>query len=652
MNEPEWVERFNRDLDRLLLGPAAPDLGDAPQDYRQALELARRLQTVDFSAASSKQALLQQRLMPRAEAQLRKRARWNAVRERMQGASQALVWTALAVFLVTILSWTIRNLLPTQIPARAEPLLVEAGTVHRTEYSQFRSDRRHLGVALPPGWAVVEGEQLVDTRFVGLVAFNSWGEAGYWAGPVERQEGMGVVAEYSPELVLGQIPANGAYIVLGYFGGELSEETYGPEHAQQGLDEAWIGTDCRESGDPAGFTAAGFFKWGRRLRLEVVCGPEASDETARAVGALLESWRFDPVPAGDSGWATVTARQLLPGATDPSAFPIIAAELAAGETDRRSVQQETIVRTTLVEALEGKVVSVIFNYRWSAPAAGPLAQDCPPENCRWWRFEARPDGEVVLTAEGGAPLPGAPQPQSAPEAGEAPAAPAAQTVPPIVEDSPVGPLNLASSPEEIRARLDESWELWDTLWVDAQVTTSYEGETEIVREQVWVDQPDYSLWLSGPFDGEPALVRTVADGKGVLHDLAERSYQEFDRPRLVPSLLYKVVFPSWSIGLRAGDFLAVQEDEVAGRKTLVVDYTNIEGRRSDRFWIDASTGVILHWVHFPARSTGSNGREVFLEVLVTDLAYDVAFPGGLFDLSAAPPQAFADDYQLKNRNDP
>jgi hypothetical protein len=59
----------------------------------------------------------------------------------------------------------------------------------------------------------------------------------------------------------------------------------------------------------------------------------------------------------------------------------------------------------------GDMVLVTFTYRWDAPATGGLPDDCPPDRCRWWRFEARPSGEVVLVENGGAEPP-TPTPQA------------------------------------------------------------------------------------------------------------------------------------------------------------------------------------------------------------------------------------------------
>jgi hypothetical protein len=126
-----------------------------------------------------------------------------------------------------------------------------------------------------------------------------------------------------------------------------------------------------------------------------------SDQIAAEVSQMLESWRFDRVPIGDFGWATVSSRQLLPPEVDPQAFPI----LAPGHSDS-SIQQGKIQRITKAGMIRGDVVWVSFFYRWDVPETGSIPHDCPADSCHWWRFEARPDGEVVIVEEGGADLPG------------------------------------------------------------------------------------------------------------------------------------------------------------------------------------------------------------------------------------------------------
>jgi hypothetical protein len=264
--------------------------------------------------------------------------------------------------------------------------------------ARFRSQAAHLEVDLPAGWAASEQGGLLARPFEGLVAFNSWGAEGFWARQVASATNEGLSFSYSPETVLGQVPVDGAYIVLVDFSGgpPTSPEEYGPEHTSRDLEGLWEPGDCRASG-PSDST---FFKWGRRLRLEVYCGSQAGEETRAAVDRLLASWRFDSLPAGDVGWATVTARQLLPPQVNPAAFPIL-----TGSPTESLSQRRDILWMTRADVLQGGIVAVTFTLRWEVPQAGTMMDGCPPDSCHWWRYEARPDGQVLLAEEGGAALP-------------------------------------------------------------------------------------------------------------------------------------------------------------------------------------------------------------------------------------------------------
>jgi len=274
------------------------------------------------------------------------------------------------------------------------------------EEGHFRSERFHLEVGLPPGWAAAEGPTSLARPYMGWVAFNSWGEDGFWASEVVTETDQEVHASYRPEDVLGQLPPDGAYVVLSRFArGPQSVQGHGPEHKGQGLADLWTMSDCREGDTHVGATVVPFFRWGRGLRLEVYCAADATDATAAQVNDLLDTWRFDEVPAGDFGWASLEARQQLPASVQPDRFPL----LADGPGPSSSQREDTIWTTSggYLEALatpgtqipEATVI-VTFTYRWDAPLGGTLPLDCPPDRCHWWRFEARPDGDIVFIDQG------------------------------------------------------------------------------------------------------------------------------------------------------------------------------------------------------------------------------------------------------------
>ena len=258
----------------------------------------------------------------------------------------------------------------------------------------FRSDECHLEVILPPGWAAASPEAPVF-RLSGLVAFNSWGEAGFWAGMLRNR--------YSSEIIMEQIPDGGVYVQLvEIVGPAVIQGHYEGEHERDDLGGLWERKDWRVGKTIQGVTSIDFYKWGRSLNIGVYCNRDASDATVEAVNALLESWLFDAVVAGDVGWAAVEAWHLLPPVVEPMKFPV-------PSTGYQPVtifpeEHESIARITKTK-VQRETVVVTFMYRWGDPERD-WSTECPSDRCHWWIIEAWPSGEVVLTEEGGAVLPG------------------------------------------------------------------------------------------------------------------------------------------------------------------------------------------------------------------------------------------------------
>ncbi len=63
MNERDWADRFNRDVNGLLNVAWRTDSEPAPAEYHQALDLARTLATADFSTESQVRQALRHRLL-------------------------------------------------------------------------------------------------------------------------------------------------------------------------------------------------------------------------------------------------------------------------------------------------------------------------------------------------------------------------------------------------------------------------------------------------------------------------------------------------------------------------------------------------------------------------------------------------------------
>ena len=67
MNERDWADRFSHDVDNLLNKSGRIDFEPLPDDYRDALILARTLATTDFSPASQVRHRLRRRLIEKLD---------------------------------------------------------------------------------------------------------------------------------------------------------------------------------------------------------------------------------------------------------------------------------------------------------------------------------------------------------------------------------------------------------------------------------------------------------------------------------------------------------------------------------------------------------------------------------------------------------
>jgi hypothetical protein len=259
----------------------------------------------------------------------------------------------------------------------------------------YRSDQNYLTVDLPYGWEAAEGPRYLAHPFEGEVAFNSWGEEGFWTPEIRSGNSF----TYSPETVVSQVPGGGAYVALVRIGGPpiVNPDSYPTEYALNDLSGLMQPHDWREnSGTSAYFRE--FYKWGRSLRLEIACRPDASDDTVNALNDLLQSWRFDALPAGDAGWAFTVARQLLPEEVVPLRF-----------RDQSSMSHDqSVARKSEVEVGPDKTVHFRFTYFWDLPSSPDTGDfDNPSDTFHWWEIDVLPPGEAILSAQGGVPLPAA-----------------------------------------------------------------------------------------------------------------------------------------------------------------------------------------------------------------------------------------------------
>jgi hypothetical protein len=212
------------------------------------------------------------------------------------------------------------------------------------------------------------------------------------------------------------------------------------------------------------------------------------------------------------------------------------------------------------------------------------------------------------------------------------------------------PLSMYSTSAEIRQRLLESPANWQTIFIDAQVTSPTDSPR---RVQVWVDQPNLSVRsLSGDPNGAASDLR-VTDGMSLLY-LNILTGESKLVPFLDPSMnvpytpapinirpgeiqshplfsapdpaMSSLLFPS-DIAQNEGTFKPVGMDVIAYHLVLIVDWTYIQNDLpSYRAWVDVSTGVFLRFQQFDK----GGSTDVTSEVTVMRVDYNLPFPSSFF----------------------
>jgi len=173
MNERGLAERFSQDVDRLLNEAGQTDAEPLPTEYRQALDVARRLASTDFSPESRSRLALRRRLLSQMDA----REEWQPQKE---ASMRTFFWkrrsavtaaaTLATILLVLTLAW------PGVLTAAAQSLqtflqslvLGEQTTVHQV------SPEMAPAAQTPPATPIVEwrGDIWIIRTAIGNFAGN------------------------------------------------------------------------------------------------------------------------------------------------------------------------------------------------------------------------------------------------------------------------------------------------------------------------------------------------------------------------------------------------------------------------------------------------------------------------------------------------
>lgn len=217
------------------------------------------------------------------------------------------------------------------------------------------------------------------------------------------------------------------------------------------------------------------------------------------------------------------------------------------------------------------------------------------------------------------------------------------------------PISMRSDSQAIQLLILQSQGLWHTIWADAQVIyygpSAYIGPARFSRFQVWVSQPDQarqgsSLEISGPLTGAPLFSYLAMNGHRYFSSwrfsatIMDPPWFDTRDEYLRGSPLQDMVFPGRSEWLtRGGSFKAVENGEVSGRRSLVVDWYNADGMREQRLWVDVRNGLVLRQQKYG----GEGFATLISDAIFTGLTLDKDFPAAVYRPERALPANFAAD---------
>jgi hypothetical protein len=126
--------------------------------------------------------------------------------------------------------------------------------------------------------------------------------------------------EYGPPTTIKQLPVGTVYMDIGYW--DSPSPRFGPNiHDMEAADlSCLLNTNDEKKTDGLITRQIEFHKWGRDWSIVIYLRTPVSTINQQCMEQVLESFRFDGVPAGDEIWAIGLARKELPPEADPDQF--------------------------------------------------------------------------------------------------------------------------------------------------------------------------------------------------------------------------------------------------------------------------------------------------------------------------------------------
>ena len=205
---------------------------------------------------------------------------------------------------------------------------------------------------------------------------------------------------------------------------------------------------------------------------------------------------------------------------------------------------------------------------------------------------------------------------------------------------PPEPLTINSTSPEIRERINNSLEFWDTMWVEVVVTfygpAGYDGPPIRKRHQFWIDPEQGGMLVSGNADNKPNFIErfdipgSLEIGGQVLRgDLMTRVGSQV--PWFVLDLKALFELPYVLNFIADTNFLDDQsriyygiwdKEEWAGVQTLVVELFDGRAHKIGRINLDPATGIALREVYYDPNPP----FDTIIETSVSEIIFDQPIP--------------------------
>jgi hypothetical protein len=198
-------------------------------------------------------------------------------------------------------------------------LAAAGGQTNSLSWATFTDANRHFHFQYPATWGINnEIVSVMHYRDV-FVSLNSSGRS-----TVDDLQVTTNTWEYGPAETIKQLPAGTVYMDIGWWEGPGPLPRFGPGiHEMEAADLSAVLKQSQEETklDKQLVTRTiEFSKWGRRWSIVVYMHAPVGEDRRQLMEQVLESFRFDGVPAGDEIWAIGEARKKLPPEADPDQF--------------------------------------------------------------------------------------------------------------------------------------------------------------------------------------------------------------------------------------------------------------------------------------------------------------------------------------------